>query len=122
VSDTVVGVSNGRGSIYGSGTNAPLYASMFLNRSDPEAELEAYERRLALAFEINQADRVLDHTSPPPKSPLLGSPGSTNSSSSSPGPPLWRDNAWIKDGVTTRLSLNIYFLDNALTLPFKRLV
>ncbi|KAF2257963.1 WD40 repeat-like protein [Lojkania enalia] len=65
VSDTVVGVSNGRGGMLGSGTNAPLYKSMFLNSSDPEAELEAYERRLALALDVDQTDKVLDHSTPP---------------------------------------------------------
>ena len=67
-SDTVVGVSNGRGGLLGSGTNAPLYTSMFLSRSDPEAELEAYEQRLALALDVDQTDRVLEH-SPAPCSP-----------------------------------------------------
>jgi hypothetical protein len=54
-----MGISNGRGGILGSGTNAPLYKSMFLSRADPEAELEAYECRLALAFDVDQGDRVL---------------------------------------------------------------
>lgn len=101
VSDTVVGVSNGRGGVMGSGTNAPLYTSMFLSRSDPEAELEAYERRLALAFDVDQADRVLNHT-----------PAELNSTKSSPnaGPStrnqtrhVWRDNSWAKDNPTTSL-------------------
>lgn len=41
-SDTVTGVSNGRGGLLGSGTNAPLYTSMFLNKSDPDAKKETY--------------------------------------------------------------------------------
>ncbi|KAF1999139.1 WD40 repeat-like protein [Amniculicola lignicola CBS 123094] len=73
VSDTVVGVSNGRGGMLGSGTNAPLYTSMFLSRSDPEAEREAYEKRLALAFDIDRASRVLEHTTPP-TSPVTSTP------------------------------------------------
>jgi hypothetical protein len=100
VSDTVVGVSNGRGGMLGSGTNAPLYTSMFLSRSDPEAELEAYERRLALALDIDQTGRILEH------SPSNNSP-STASSGSTPSPMgrtrhVWKDNAWTKDGVAPR--------------------
>ncbi|KAF2470610.1 WD40 repeat-like protein [Lindgomyces ingoldianus] len=104
VSDTVVGVSNGRGGVLGSGTNAPLYTSLFLSRSDPEAELEAYERRLALALDVNQADRVLGHTTPPqspitPKSNSTGLHGNFANSMTH----VWRDNAWMKDGSTLLL-------------------
>lgn len=105
VSDTVVGVSNGRGGLLGSGTNAPLYTSMFLSRSDPEAELETHERRLALAFDVDQSSRVLGDTSPP-NSPT--SPGGTSSgygsNSNFPTKHVWADSAWVKEGSTTRLS------------------
>lgn len=103
-SDTVVGVSNGRGGMLGSGTNAPLYTSMFLSRSDPEAELEAYERRLALAFDVNRADRVLEHFPTPYGSPNTATSSSAASNAGGPTKHVWRDNAWTKDGATTRLS------------------
>jgi hypothetical protein len=98
VSDTVVAVSTGRGGMLGTGTNAPLYTSTFLNRADPEAELEAYERRLALALDVDQADRVLQHSSPPTifKAHHHGMEIHTIHT--------WRDSAWVKDGVTSRLS------------------
>lgn len=101
VSDTVLGVSNGRGGILGSGTNAPLYTSMFLSRSDPEAELEAYERRLALALEVNQADRVLEHSTPTssPVAPNWSNPQSPTSRTRH----VWRDSSWTEDGVAPRL-------------------
>ncbi|KNG44964.1 meiosis-specific apc c activator protein ama1 [Stemphylium lycopersici] len=97
VSDTVVAVSTGRGRMLGSGTNAPLYRSAFLNRADPEAELEVYGRRLALALDIDQTDRIFQHTS----SPLAWS----SSDSSSPSHPkhVWRDSAWVKDGLVMLL-------------------
>jgi hypothetical protein len=98
VSDTVIAVSTGRGGMLGSGTNAPLYTSTFLNRADPEAELEAYEHRLALALDVDQTDRVLQH-SPSPSSHHNGKHGGTT-----PHPKhTWRDGAWIKDGVIPRL-------------------
>ncbi|KAI2484109.1 WD40 repeat [Pyrenophora tritici-repentis] len=88
VSDTVVGVSTGRGRMLGSGTNAPLYKSAFLNRADPEAELEAYERRLALALDVDQTDRIFQHSSlPAPQSPSHGGPVPQTTHT-------WRDGAW----------------------------
>jgi hypothetical protein len=99
VSDTVVAVSTGRGGMLGTGTNAPLYTSTFLNSADPEAELEAYERRLALALGVDQTDRVLQHSSPPPTIP-----NATHHDMAVHTKHNWRDSAWIKDGVTSRLS------------------
>jgi hypothetical protein len=101
-SDTVVGVADGRGGVLGSGTNAPLYTSMFLNRADPDAELEAYGRRLALAFDIDQADRILTHSSP------LSVPSPTKSNNpgvctGSPSRHVWKDSSWTKDGPATSL-------------------
>ncbi|KAG9185892.1 hypothetical protein G6011_07223 [Alternaria panax] len=97
VSDTVVAVSTGRGRMLGSGTNAPLYKSAFLNRADPDAELEAYERRLALALDIDQANRILHHSSYP------ASPSSPHSDPASQTKHVWRDGAWVKDGVNSIL-------------------
>lgn len=91
VSDTVAAISTGNGGMLGSGTVAPLYTSTFLSRADPEAELEAYERRLALALEVDQTERVLFH------SPL---PSSRPSSKQSPHRlHVWKDGAWAQDGV-----------------------
>ncbi|KAF2446830.1 WD40 repeat-like protein [Karstenula rhodostoma CBS 690.94] len=94
-SDTVLGVSNGNGGLLGSGTNAPLYTSMFLSRSDPDAELEAYERRIALALDIDQVNRVLDHSTSPSSPNTVG----TRETPPSARPPfhVWRDNSWIRD-------------------------
>lgn len=94
VSGTVAAVSTGNGGMLGSGTNAPLYTSTFLDRADPEAELQVYERRLALALEIDQTERVLQHSSitlsPPTTRPRNGSPFK---------PHFWRDSTWSQDGV-----------------------
>jgi hypothetical protein len=98
VSDTIFGVSNGRGGMLGAGTNAPLYTSRFLNRADPEAELEAYERRLALAFDVDQTDRVLQHSASDSIAHSAGSPGALHTKH------RWRDGAWIRDGNTACLS------------------
>ncbi|KAL2352060.1 meiosis-specific APC/C activator protein AMA1 [Cryomyces antarcticus] len=109
--DTVRSVSDGRGGRLASGTNAPLYRSLFLNRTDPKDDLEVYESRVALALGIDQSSRILGPTSPigDPGSPL-SSPQPASSSSgalSSPSrddshlPTVWRDNEWITEGSTT---------------------
>lgn len=94
-SDTVLGVSNGNGGLLGSGTNAPLYTSMFLSRSDPDAELEAYERRVALALDIDQVNRVLDHSTPSSSPKFMGSRETPPSAERTVH--VWRDNSWIRD-------------------------
>lgn len=99
MSDTVIAVSTGRNGVLGTGTNAPLYTSTFLNRADPEAELAAYERRLALALDVDQTDRILQH------SPLLSAVCKPmQSDMAKHAKPAWRDGAWIKDGVISSLS------------------
>lgn len=117
VNDTVVGVPNGRGGLLGSGTNAPLYTSMFLSRPDPEATLEVYEQRLALALDIDQIDRILDHSTP--TSPLTATPSSTPSPTRGSAH-VWRDSAWIKDGVATCLLCPQYSTASVLTLRLAR--
>jgi hypothetical protein len=101
-SDTVAGVPDGRGGVLGSGTNAPLFTSSFFDRADPEAELEAYERRLALALEINQSDRVLQHL------PIPEHMNCKHHRSSTPYPHhVWRDSAWTHDNIKSRLFLGL---------------
>jgi hypothetical protein len=99
VSNTVVGVSTGRGGMLGSGTNAPLYTSSFLDRADPEAELEAYEHRLALALDVDQADRVLQHSPSPSTSHGVKQLGCNSRTGH-----IWRDSAWSRDETSPRLS------------------
>jgi hypothetical protein len=107
--DTVGGVPNGRGGMLGSGTNAPLYTSMFLSRSDPDAELETYERRLALAFDVDQFNKVLDSSSSPSgsntPSPAQSRPGS--SASKIKPKHVWRDSEWVKEGSTRLFMINL---------------
>jgi hypothetical protein len=101
-SDTVAGVSDGRGGVLGSGTNAPLFTSSFFNRADPEAELEAYERRLALALEIKQRDRVLQHLPTPEH---LGC--KQHRSNTLYPHHVWRDGAWTHDNIKPRPFLGL---------------
>lgn len=57
------GVSNGRGGLLGSGTNAPLYTSSFSStRANLEQDMEKHENRLALALDLDRAQRVFEFT------------------------------------------------------------
>jgi hypothetical protein len=113
--DSVAGVSDGRGGLMASGTNAPLYSSNFLSHIDSSAELDAHERRLALALELDTAARTFQYgqSSPISSSPhaptSIAGPDSGNHSSgnsNSPGssPPYrlctWKNNEWVKTGST----------------------
>lgn len=54
-------VSDGRGGLLTSGTNAPLYASRFTAlRPKTKEELDNHERRIAEALEMDRTTRVLD--------------------------------------------------------------
>jgi len=97
MSDTVTAVSTGNGTMLGSGTVAPLYTSAFLDRADPEAELEAYERRLALALDVDQMERILQH------SPILSiQPGRKPNTTRFNKPHVWRDSIWTQDDARSR--------------------
>lgn len=102
MSNTIAAVSIGNGGMLGSGTTAPLYVSSFLNRADPEAELEAYERRLALAVEVNQTDRILHHSTPP-----TGHLRARHSNAHPHTPHFWMNGAWTQEILKACLSYDL---------------
>ena len=104
MSGPMAGVPDGRGGFLGSGTNAPMYTSQFLQGDSPDQDLERHERRLAAALDIDQASRIL--ASP-------ASPDSFSSHSTSRGTKrkwidgqgartVWKDSEWVKDGAFMR--------------------
>ncbi|KAM3087434.1 hypothetical protein ACMFMG_001524 [Clarireedia jacksonii] len=70
------GISNGRGGLMGSGTNAPLYTTSFsASRPKAQDDSEKHEDRLAQALDIDRVQRVFEFRHPavsPPKSPTNG--------------------------------------------------
>ena len=55
------GVSNGRGGLLGSGTNAPLYTTSFSAAlPKAQADMETHEGRLAEALDLDRVSRVLE--------------------------------------------------------------
>lgn len=82
-------VDDGRGGYTASGSNAPLYTANFFAASDPVSDGDMYERRLALALDVDASKR------------MVISPGSSPARSFSRGV-VWKDNEWMKEGVVTR--------------------
>ncbi|KAL8827628.1 MAG: hypothetical protein Q9170_006940 [Blastenia crenularia] len=57
-------ISNGLGGLIGSGTNAPLYTAKFLEKANPENDMNTYEARLAIALDIDRTQRILNFSHP----------------------------------------------------------
>ena len=87
----VIGVSDGRGGMLRSGSNAPLYRSIYEPPFDDAARSEAHERRIALAFDLDETSRILG----PLQSPEIR----TGKEDISPNPSVathaWANNEWI---------------------------
>ena len=91
----IIGVPDGRGGLLGSGTNAPMYTSRFFESNTPDQDRGRLEGRLAAALDIDQANRVLNHS----QSPNRGG-GSSSIASISSTPQAyrtdWKDGQWIR--------------------------
>lgn len=103
----ITAVPDGRGNVLGSGTNAPIYAALFLSEPEPALEARAHERRLALALDVDQAGRVLGdlRESEAPASPSPTRSGQLNHSSSPrcSSETAWTNNEWTQDEFLRRL-------------------
>lgn len=60
----VSGVSDGRGGLIGSGTNAPLYTTSFTAKPKAQEDKERHENRLAEALELDRVGRVFEFRDP----------------------------------------------------------
>lgn len=76
VTEGVASTTNGRGGRVTSGSNAPHYLADFLRRNTPSEEEATHGRRLALAMDIDQGARMMDHSLP--SSPSTPSSGQSN--------------------------------------------
>ena len=101
--DNVYAVSDGRGGMLASGTNAPLHSANFLNRVEPDIERDAHERRLALALDVDTSSRIMELST---YSSVNSSLNNISGLSSSPARTVWKDNEWTKEGSVARLLLS----------------
>lgn len=100
-SGPINGVPDGRGGVLGSGTNAPMYTSRFFERNTPDQDRGRLKGRLAVALDIDQASRVLNHSQSPDRSRgTKVSPGNSSSKSKQREPrTVWRDGQWVREGA-----------------------
>ena len=97
------GIPDGRGGLLGSGTNAPMYTSRFFESNTPDQDRGRLEGRLAAALDIDQANRILNHS----QSPNRGG-GSSSVAGSSPSRSTlqayrtdWKDGQWVRGEALT---------------------
>ena len=94
-SGPITGISNGRGGLLGSGTNAPMFTSRFFEVESADQSQERLEGRLAAALDIDQTSRTLS-ISRSPEVEVTRSPSRPGTR----GPPsgtMWRDGRWQND-------------------------
>jgi hypothetical protein len=123
-SESAQGISTGRGVRMASGTNAPLYSTIFLTGPDPEADVEAHERRLALALDVDQKSRILSPTQSSASSSSSRLPKNSPSESSGRRPyhghPIWKDAQWNKNDASPSLFLILSIASKSLLTSWWR--
>lgn len=91
-----IGVSNGRGGLISSGTNAPLYTTSFSSAA-PKAEedQDKHEGRLAMALELDRVQRVFDFSdSMLPRRAFTGKRKYADVNSKT----IWSGTEWVTEG------------------------
>lgn len=85
------GIPSGSGDLLVSGAVAPLHTASFLNQPTSDDKIVDHERRLALALEIDQANRILH----------LPSFEDTESRRCPPDQNeyIWRDSTWTRESL-----------------------
>ena len=92
------GIPDGRGGLLGSGTNAPMYTSRFFESNTPDQDRGRLEGRLAAALDIDQANRVLNHSQSPNRGGGSSSVAGSSPSRSTPQAyrTEWKDGHWVR--------------------------
>ena len=96
----VQSISDGRGGFLGSGTNAPMYRSNFLEGRLSEQEDDYFEGRLAAALDIDQIRRMYNSSQAPEYGRRVGSiPDKTKRKPSYRDfETKWKDGEWVREG------------------------
>ncbi|KAL2073024.1 hypothetical protein VTL71DRAFT_10348 [Oculimacula yallundae] len=93
----VSGVSDGRGGLLGSGTNAPLYTTSFTARPKAQEDKERHESRLAEALDLDRVGRVFEFRDPT-TSPLKSSVEENGSFFGRDAKTSWLGTEWVLGG------------------------
>ncbi|KAL9609320.1 MAG: hypothetical protein Q9167_005907 [Letrouitia subvulpina] len=94
----VEGISDGRGGLVGSRTNAPLYTARFAESDTTEDDLERYESRLAAALDIDRSRRMLDLSRSPEQDSSPGSDRMKRKLSQIQTKTRWKHGQWLREG------------------------
>lgn len=100
----VQAIPDGRGGLLGSGTNAPMYTSNFLEGQLTEQDHDCFEDRLAAALDIDQTRRMFNSSQAPEYGRRASSnPDRTNRKHSyQESRTKWIDGEWIREGSPLR--------------------
>ncbi|KAL8789043.1 MAG: hypothetical protein Q9195_007009 [Heterodermia aff. obscurata] len=98
-SGPINGVLDGQGGLLGSGTNAPMYTSRFFESNTPDQDRGRLEGRLAAALNIDQANRIFNHSQSPDRSrgTKIKIGGSPSKSKFLEQRTVWKDGQWIRE-------------------------
>lgn len=89
-------ISDGRGGLVGSGTNAPLYTASFLVKDDSEEDRDTFSDRLAAALDIDTTRKVLDFSRPQPKARTVS--GTKRKRADIISRTQWKYGEWMREG------------------------
>lgn len=99
-----IGVSDGRGGLLGSGTNAPLYSTTFCAAKPKEQqEIEMLENRIAQALDLDRVGRVLEFRGIARPS----SPSRSQSQTTVEQKTTWAGSEWVLGGPEQSKSIAI---------------
>lgn len=114
---TVSGRGNdGQGRMLSSGSIARYHAPKFLDKRLPIEDTDLYEKRLALALDLDLSTKVLgSSSSSSPSSPRtpstpassLHSPKARLGPAEAPSRTVWHDNEWRREGVIARMCCSV---------------
>ena len=89
-SSPTAAVSDGRGGLLGSGTNAPMFSADFFECETNDQGAVRFEGRIAAALDVDQCRRMLDG-SPPLRRPRTSTEGYADPEY----PTTWQDGRWV---------------------------
>lgn len=101
------GVSNGRGGLLGSGTNAPLYTTSFTARPKALEDKERHESRLAEALELDRVGRILEFRDPS-SSPLRSTVEERGTLTRKDYKTAWLGTEWVTGGSDRSMQLLLH--------------
>lgn len=98
-------ISDGRGGLIGSGTNAPLYTANFSERKVSVKNDGFHEGRLAVALDIDQNTRLLNMSHSPASRRSASTPTKSKFGISITEPRTkWVGGGWVREGSPSRMS------------------